>query len=401
MARDGSGNYVLPVGNPVVPNTTITAAQFNSNMNDLASALTQSLPRDGQAGMTGPFRLADGTIPLPAFAFNSEAGTGISRPASGIMAFSVTGTERARFVNGNFLVGTSTDGGQKFQVAGTASVSGDTTLGANATVTGNLTVNGTLTATGTITGIDKSDVGLGNVDNTSDVNKPISTAVQAALDVITSARRGTISPIAYSGVPTGALVCNGQAVSRATYAALFALIGTTWGAGDGSTTFNVPDFRGVALRGTDEGRGLDASRAFASYQADLFASHAHGVNDPAHAHSISDPTHSHGAHSDVQGYHGHGVSDPGHSHSYSGPNGNTTTGGGAAFCSGAMVGNGTGTGYTGISINGDGNHAHNIWTDGAYTGIGINGAYTGISIQANGGAETRMKNTAVRYVIWY
>lgn len=49
---------------------------------------------------------------------------------------------------------------------------------------------------------------------------------------------------------TGFLSCNGQAVSRTTYSALFAAIGTTWGAGDGSTTFNVPDFRGKVPMGS-------------------------------------------------------------------------------------------------------------------------------------------------------
>lgn len=51
--------------------------------------------------------------------------------------------------------------------------------------------------------------------------------------------------------PTGWLLCNGDAVSRTTYAALFAVIGTTFGTGDGSTTFNVPDFRGRVPAGVD------------------------------------------------------------------------------------------------------------------------------------------------------
>lgn len=53
--------------------------------------------------------------------------------------------------------------------------------------------------------------------------------------------------------PTGWLLCNGDAVSRTTYADLFALIGTTFGVGDGSTTFNVPDFRGRVPAGVDGG----------------------------------------------------------------------------------------------------------------------------------------------------
>ena len=61
---------------------------------------------------------------------------------------------------------------------------------------------------------------------------------------------GTIISYSSSTVPNGYLACNGQAVSRTTYANLFAVIGTTYGVGDGSTTFNVPDLRGEFLRGT-------------------------------------------------------------------------------------------------------------------------------------------------------
>lgn len=67
---------------------------------------------------------------------------------------------------------------------------------------------------------------------------------------------GTIAPFAGPTPPTGWLGCDGAAISRTTYAALFAAIGSTWGAGDGSTTFNVPDFRGRALIGEGTGPGL-------------------------------------------------------------------------------------------------------------------------------------------------
>lgn len=60
---------------------------------------------------------------------------------------------------------------------------------------------------------------------------------------------GTILPYAGSTAPEGTLVCNGAEVSRTTYAELFAAIGTTWGAGDEETTFNVPDLRGYFIRG--------------------------------------------------------------------------------------------------------------------------------------------------------
>lgn len=67
-------------------------------------------------------------------------------------------------------------------------------------------------------------------------------------------------PFAGSAAPSGWLLCYGQAVSRTTYAALFAVIGTTFGAGDGLTTFNVPDMRGRVAAGKDNMGGTAASR---------------------------------------------------------------------------------------------------------------------------------------------
>ena len=63
---------------------------------------------------------------------------------------------------------------------------------------------------------------------------------------------GTVLPFAGTTAPIGFLLCSGQAVSRSTYPDLFAAIGTTYGAGDGSTTFNVPDLRGRVPAGKDD-----------------------------------------------------------------------------------------------------------------------------------------------------
>ena len=79
---------------------------------------------------------------------------------------------------------------------------------------------------------------------------------------------GAVLYFAGQTAPTGWLKANGAAVSRTAYAALFAAIGTTYGAGDGSTTFNLPDLRGEFMRGWDDGRGIDRGRAFGSAQGD-------------------------------------------------------------------------------------------------------------------------------------
>lgn len=89
---------------------------------------------------------------------------------------------------------------------------------------------------------------------------------------------GAVMPFARSTAPTGWLACDGSTVSRTTYAALFSAIGTTFGAGDGSTTFRLPDLRGEFIRGHDGGRGVDSGRVFGSWQADDLKSHSHTVN---------------------------------------------------------------------------------------------------------------------------
>ena len=79
---------------------------------------------------------------------------------------------------------------------------------------------------------------------------------------------GSVYTFAGTAVPVGWLKCNGALLSRTTYASLFAVIGTTYGAGDGSTTFALPDLRGEFVRGADDGRGVDAGRVFGSAQSD-------------------------------------------------------------------------------------------------------------------------------------
>ncbi len=104
---------------------------------------------------------------------------------------------------------------------------------------------------------------------------------------------GTITMFGGASAPAGYLLCNGAAVSRTTYANLFAVIATNYGNGDASTTFNVPDFRGIFPRGVDSGAGNDpdaASRTavnggnsgdnVGSFEADVFGSHTHSVVYP-------------------------------------------------------------------------------------------------------------------------
>ena len=88
---------------------------------------------------------------------------------------------------------------------------------------------------------------------------------------------GAVQFFASTSAPSGWLKANGAAVSRTTYAALFSAIGVTFGAGDGTTTFNLPDLRGEFLRGYDDGRGVDSGRSFGTLQGGAIQSHNHTV----------------------------------------------------------------------------------------------------------------------------
>jgi microcystin-dependent protein len=106
----------------------------------------------------------------------------------------------------------------------------------------------------------------------------------ASLTGIVGVLAGLILPFANTSAPTGFLACDGAAVSRSTYATLFTAIGTVWGTGDGSSTFNVPDLRGAFLRGTGShgtsnmAKGTDfAGAAVGAFENDQAQDHRHQI----------------------------------------------------------------------------------------------------------------------------
>lgn len=103
------------------------------------------------------------------------------------------------------------------------------------------------------------------------------TQVDAMIAALQGVPSGVVSAYAGATAPAGYLMCHGQAVSRTTYAALFTAIGITYGAGDGSTTFNVPELRAEFIRGLDSGRGLDEQpdRVLGSTQTSANLAHTH------------------------------------------------------------------------------------------------------------------------------
>lgn len=158
MARNGTGTYTPPSGIfPAIDGTVISASDYNTVVNDLASAMTGSLPRDGQAPMSGTLKLADGTSAAPGIAWNSDATTGLFRPITNSLAITAGGVEQVRWVGGNTLMGSTSDSGEKLQVTGTSklngavSITGATTITGTTTITGAASVSSTLTVTGATT----------------------------------------------------------------------------------------------------------------------------------------------------------------------------------------------------------------------------------------------------------
>jgi microcystin-dependent protein len=265
-------------------------------------------------------------------------------------------------------------------------------------------------------GTTKEDVELGNLPNAiSDdpaTNSSQIIASTAALNKlqkqVSDAMTGMVAAFSMSWAPEGWLKCNGAAVSRTTYARLFALLGAHYGAGDGVNTFNLPDMRGLFPRGWDDGRGVDPGRAFGVYQDMMLLSHAHAASAAAvgdHLHAAwtdAQGNHTHGAWTDQQGNHDHGwrIAASGQGISVGYP-----LGGGSVvdleFPGGRNADNQPmRTDYQGqhghnIGMGLAGHHAHNV-------GVGGGGAHThGVTVAAAGGSETRPKNLALLFCIKY
>ena len=187
---------------------------------------------------------------------------------------------------------------------------------------------------------------------------------------------GAIQPYAGAAAPSGWLLCDGAAVSRTTYSRLFAAIGTAWGTGNGTTTFNVPDLRGRAPIGVGTGTGLTARALAATGGAETVAlaagdlpSHTHPLSgslttdtEPAHTHTLSGST-----------------SSDSHSHTVSNQGGRSDllAGGGtsAATSGSGSTGSDAHTHTLSGSAAGAGSHSHAVTLSGATGATGTGTAH--------------------------
>ena len=227
------------------------------------------LPRAGGT-MTGQL-LADDSAGAgaPAIAFDGDADTGIFRVGANTIGFATAGVERVEISDAGLDMSNGLP--IRFQDSSGAPF---VALKSPSSVSSNVTF--------TLPGADGSN------------GQMLQTNGSGALSFTTVAGvpSGSVFCMAVATVPSGYLECNGAAVSRSTYAVLFAVIGTAYGAGNGSSTFNLPDLRGEFVRGFDNGRGVDSGRSIASSQSSQFGQHNHNVSASSSS-SVTDPGHKH------------------------------------------------------------------------------------------------------------
>lgn len=104
-ARNSSGTYSLPAGNPVVSGNTITTTWANNTMSDVSNEVTDSLSRSNKGAMLAPLRLYSGTQALPGLTFEGDTDTGIWRPAANAIAFGANDGENMRITTSGVRIG--------------------------------------------------------------------------------------------------------------------------------------------------------------------------------------------------------------------------------------------------------------------------------------------------------
>ncbi len=328
----------------------IVAPDHDTHDQDVASGLNSALKKDGGNSATS-------NIPMGGFTLTNIAeATARTQPArfsdlqdgKGVYIPTVGGSANAITLTSGYSVAAYA-AGQTFRFIAASTNSGAVTIALDGLAAKDVKVALAALTAGMITAGQMITVTYDGTQFQMQAESPASIGV------------GSVMAWTTSTIPAGWLECTGAAVSRSTYSALYAAIGTTYGVGDGSTTFNLPDYRGYFLRGQDGGAASDPNAATRTDRGDGTTGDNVGTKQGADylSHTHTGTTSSNGA----------------HTHTYTR---RTGTVGRAGTDSLAL------TGDTTDNTGSDGAHTHTFTTAAAPT---------------SGGSETRPKNINVKWII--
>ena len=208
--------------------------------------------------LTGALQAIAGVVGTPSINFG-DTSTGLFKSGTNAIGISASGAEKATVDSSGISI--NNQGDLRLKEA-SSNGTNYVALQSPASLSSNLTL--TLPSTDGSSGEFLQTDGSGNL----------------SFSVVQGVPTGSVFALAGSqaGVPTGYLECDGSSVSRSTYSALFAVIGTTYGSAS-STTFNLPNLRGQFIRGVNTtGSGTDANRNIGSSQSEDNKSHNHSIS---------------------------------------------------------------------------------------------------------------------------
>ena len=322
IVRQTDGNLrQVPLAN-IIPALNITNAQISES----AAIADTKLATISTAGKV----LNSATTATP----DNDINTIVARDGSGNFSAGTITATLAGSITGNAATATTLATGRTIALTGdvtgttgtfngSVDVSAATTIANNAVITAKI-ADANVTNTKLASGIDASKLTTGTlpiarIADGAVTNAKLASGIDAsklttgtlpiariADGAVTLAKlvaavqqalvpAGAVQAFAMNSAPTGWLAADGSDVSRVTYADLFTAIGTTYGAGDGSTTFALPNLQGIFVRGSGGPHTINGkaySGTFGEKQADDFGSHAHtgttGNDFPDHAHTFND-----------------------------------------------------------------------------------------------------------------